>query len=152
VLTETRLVTLLSPFADRQATVFEAFPETREQAAQLWATAARTWASQVTPASTTAAAAEAAFLVEMRTCTVYNDRQGFARAWHALATVLASGMTGWVAVAPPRPPELEVVYALGLSGGSNADCLHRLAAVLLAWFQTGTATLIAAPYTLTTWR
>lgn len=60
-------------------------------------------------------------------------------AWAAYCQVLASGMTGFVALPPPLPLNLASVSALGLSGGSAADCATEMARVTGAWLRTGTA-------------
>lgn len=137
------------PFFDPESALFQAFPETHEAAAQKWAAAVAKYAATVVPASTTLKLAETAFYNQFLKLPTSTDWEGVIReAFAAFARALATGMAGFVAMAPPIPLDLRRVYDFGLAGESSRVCLEVKARIVDAWFKTGTAKNVATGITV----
>jgi len=120
---------------------FEGFPADAIEVADRWAEVVNVSGKDVVPSSTTAAAAREAFRVLMLGATTPGaGLLIFPLAFTAYAVALAPGMaTAFTGTPPPIPIDFTSVYAIGNAGGSGEDCAIAMAAVIHAWFLTGTA-------------
>lgn len=140
------------PFFDQEDPAFEAHPKDVQEVASLWSEAVDKYASQVTPASTTAAAAKEAFRNTMLAMNESNGATVLQQAFMAYALQLAAGMTavGFTGTPPAAPLQLQPVFSVGLAGGSNRQCLEMLVQIIDVWFKTGVAVQVSSGVT-TTW-
>jgi hypothetical protein len=133
------------------ASLFASPPGSRAACAQAWANAVNGYAASIVPPSTTVAAAvpplasslEAAFGAP-------SAASGFDAAFAAFAVTVAGGMLPAFAGVPPAAP-LNIAAQLGVNQPTHAAAAAAFAALLDAWFRTGTATLVAPPNTLVPW-
>lgn len=143
-LVSTSLKSELEKFFDPDSPNFEGFPdpENFQDVVDKWSGAVDNYASQVVPVSVNAVAAKAAFAAVI--ATINSDAQNgpvqLVAAFTAYAAQLALGMQPAFTGTPPITPiVLDSVYAIGLSTGSNGDCLNELVSLIDSWFKTGTA-------------
>lgn len=119
--------------------------EAIDRAIEGWANCLYDCASLVVPLSTTADAAKAAF--EAAAEGMHLSGAVFQAAVTEFASVLGGGMTGAGFAAVP-PPALYLPL--------NAETTHEgmcneMATLLVAWFQTGTATRLVPPFDTVNW-
>ncbi|WP_411821209.1 hypothetical protein [Leptospira sp. 'Mane'] len=114
-----------------------------QRAIDTWSEAIYECAKAVVPVSTTATLAQTAF--ESAAEGMNLDGSVFSAAVAAFASTLGTGMAGYTTVPPSSsfiPTSLNE---------SNEDMCKDFSDQLIAWFQTGTATLIAPPNTVSNW-
>jgi hypothetical protein len=120
-----------------------AFPPTAADAATRWAQAAKLYAQNVVPASTTVAAAVTAF-EQTFLPTAQAGSDPLSPAFVAFATALGGGMSvaGFAATVNPTPLTglLAPVFASGFGGASGAVIAPQFAAAIHTWFTGCTAT------------
>jgi len=144
------LVTELRKIFDQQYSGFEGFPPTVNDAASRWAQAINTYAgTNIVPSSTSAVNAKNSFETILRTLlSNSNGTSIIQNAFNTYATVLASGMTGYVSVPPPSPIDFQAVFSIGFNGGSSSAVASSMANVIHTWFKTGIATPIGGGPTI----
>lgn len=108
-----------------------------------WAEALEKAVTPISPASSTVAAAKAAF--QAAAVGMYASGAVFSAAVAAFAATLGGGMTGYTATPPAA---LFVPTAVSTN---HADACGEMATQLVAWLGTGTATLIGPPFTTVNW-
>ena len=108
-----------------------------------WAEALEKAVTPISPASTTVAAAKAAF--QAAAVGMYASGAVFSAAVAAFASVLGGGMTGYSTVPPPT------VFIPTAVSTNHADACGEMATQLIAWLATGTATLLGPPFTTVNW-
>lgn len=123
----------------------------RAQCAQAWADAVNGYAAAIVPASTAVAAAVATLASSLASAFgAPSAASPFDAAFAAFAVTVAGGMLPAFAGVPPAAP-LNVAAQLGIVQPSHAAAAAAWAAMIDAWFRTGTATLVAPPNTLVPW-
>lgn len=128
----------LESIFDQESDNFDGFPNSFSSAAERWATAFHNYAKLVVPPSTTSEAAKEAF--KSTFMTMGNGRIILPKCFVAYANVLATGMQPAFSSTPPiGEPQLEIVYSLGLGGGSSAQCISMIVSIVDAWMRTGIA-------------
>lgn len=133
------------------ASLFASPPGTRAQCAQAWADAINGYAASIVPASTTVAAAVATLSSSLASAFAAPSAAApFDAAFAAFAVTVAGGMLPAFAGVPPPAP-LNVAAQLGIIQPTHAAAAAAWAAMIDAWFRTGTATLVAPPNTLVPW-
>lgn len=136
------LINEFNAFFDQENALFQGFPQSQQDAAQLWADAVATYALAITPPSTTNQAAKAAMIGQLN--QINNEAANgiviISVAFTAFATQLALGMAPFVGTPPPVPVDLSPVYNLGFSGAPASICLQTMAGIIDTWFRTGLAT------------
>ena len=131
------------------------YPASRAECAQAWADAMKAYATGVVPPSATVAAAAPALEAALFSAFALTSRNDLASALEAafgtFALTVASGMAPTNTGVPPAG----LVGFLGLFSQPYATTRHegvvRVANAIDAWMRTGTATLVAPPYTVVTW-
>jgi len=110
---------------------------------ETWSKAIYECAKAVIPASTAALAAQSAF--ESAAVGMYASGAVFSAAVAAFAAALGGGMVGYTSTPPGAafiPVSINQVHE---------DMCADFSTQLIAWLQTGTATLIAPPNTVSNW-
>jgi hypothetical protein len=126
-------------------------PGSRAECAQAWADAINGYAAAIVPASTTVAAAVATLASSLASAFAAPSAAApFDAALAAFAVTVAGGMLPAFAGVPPPAP-LNVNAQLGIIQSTHAAAAAAWAAMIDAWFRTGTATLVAPPNTLVPW-
>lgn len=129
IATEVRKIT------DAQWAGHEGWPTTFMDSLLRWITVLHRSTATMIPASVSRnAAVTAATLTPPGIATVT-----IPLAWKNYATVLATGMTGFVATPPPLLLDLSSVTRLGLGGASAEICANELARITKLWLKTGVA-------------
>jgi hypothetical protein len=130
----------------------DAYPETRQLCAKAWADAAGAWAAGIVPPSTTVPAATAA--LEVAVLGAFNSPLAaplLDAAFMQFALVVGSGMLPVFAATPPAgPPGFAALFAQPMPTTRVAG-VERVAAMLHAWMQTGSAALVLPPNTAQPW-
>lgn len=141
-LISTLLKSEFEKFWDQESPSFEGFPENEVDAAVKWADAINQYASAVIPVSTTSELAKTSLLTLLSTISNVSQN-GIAvlpSAFASYAAQLALGMQPAFTGTPPAIPiNFSSLYALGLSGASNSECLDEFVSLVHAWFKTGIA-------------
>ena len=57
----------------------------------------------------------------------------------AHANIIAAGMRGYMAIAPPTLPNFTPVSNLGCKGGTAAACADLMGTIIDSWYKLGTA-------------
>lgn len=140
--------------ASLQSSLEELFshpPATGAECAQAWADAVNGYAAAIVPPSTTVAAGIPTLASALQTAfSSPSAAAGFDAAFAAFATTVASGMLPTFTGVPPPAP-LNIAAQLTVPQETHAAAAAAFAALLDAWFRTGTATLVAPPNTLVPW-
>jgi hypothetical protein len=129
------------------------YPPTAAGCATEWAAAVEAWASSIVPPSTTIAAAratlEGAILAAFQSPAV---APALDAAFAAFAVTVAAGMlplnTG---VPPPGPVGFAALLATVPAPSTRQAGVDLIANAIHAWGGTGSATLVAPPYTVVPW-
>jgi hypothetical protein len=131
--------------------LFASPPLTRPECAQAWADAVNGYAAALVPASTTVAAGIPPLASALAAAFgTPSAASAFDAAFAAFAVTVAAGMLPTFAGVPPAAP-LNVASLLGTTRTTHAAGAAAFAALIDAWFRTGTATLVAPPNTLVPW-
>ena len=107
--------------------------------AQQWADAVAGYAENVVPASTTVATAKAALVTALGAAFATFAPPGMEQAFREFAVTVGGGMAGFVAAPPPGQVGFASL-ALPPAPATHEDAAARAAALIDAWFRTGTAT------------
>ena len=127
--------------------LFESPPRAAADCAQAWADAIQGYAAGVVPASTTVAAAASSLAGALAGAfSAPSAASAFDAAFSAFAATLALGMLPAFTGTPPAAP-LNIAGQLAQSQPTHAAAAAAFAALIDAWFRTGTATLVAPPNT-----
>lgn len=108
-----------------------------------WAEALEKAVTPISPASSTVAAAKAAFLAAA--VGMYASGAVFSAAVAAFAAELGNGMSGYTATPPPT------TFVPTSASPVHETACDQMSTQLVAWLATGTATLIAPPFTTVNW-
>ena len=131
--------------------LFSAPPPTRAECAQAWADAIDGYAAAIVPASTTVAAGIPALASALASAfAAPSAAPGFDAAFAAFATTVAGGMLPTFTGVPPPAP-LDVASLLAVTQPTHAAAAAAFAALIDAWFRTGSAVLVAPPNTVVPW-
>lgn len=133
------------------ASLFSNPPPSGAGCAQAWANAVNGYAASVVPASTTVAAGAAALTSAL--AAAFSSpvaAPAFDAAFAAFAVTVAAGMLPTFTGVPPPAP-LNIAAQLAVNQPTHAGAAAAFAALLDAWFRTGTAVLVAPPFTLVPW-
>ena len=131
--------------------LFEAPPHTAAGCAGLWAAAMLDYAADVVPPSTTVSAA-AETLAGALTSAFGSPSAAPAvdAAFTAFAASVGLGMAPAFAATPPASP-LGIADLLLGSQPTHAAAAAAFAALIDEWFRTGSAQLVAPPFTVVVW-
>jgi hypothetical protein len=116
-----------------------------------WADAAEAWASSLVPASTTVTSAAA--VLEGQLASAFgspNAIPGMESAFAAFGVAVGLGMAGFTPVPPAGPVGFASIFG-GPAPETHAQAASAVAGALDAWMKTGSATLIAPPFTVVPW-
>lgn len=126
-------------------------PPTADACAGLWAAALLDYAADVVPASTTVPAAAEALAGALTTAFASADAApGVDAAFAAFAASVGAGMAPAFAATPPAAP-LGIAELLVGSQPTHAAAAAAFAALIDEWFRTGSAQLVAPPFTVVPW-
>ena len=117
------------------------YPESLEDAAVKWSLALNSYASLVTPPSTTFELARQAFIQTFLGMNAPNSGLIlFPQCFVQYAIVLSTGMQpAFTGVPPPNVPNFESVYSIGMNGGNSRAVISLLTTLIDVYFRTGTA-------------
>lgn len=119
--------------------------------AQAWADAINGYAASIVPPSTTVAAAVTALASALAAAfSSPTAAPAFDAAFTAFAVTVAAGMLPTFTGVPPPAP-LNIAAQLAVNQPTHAAAAAAFAALLDAWFRTGTAVLVAPPFTVVPW-
>lgn len=119
--------------------------------AQAWADAVQGYAAAVVPPSTTVAAGIPALASSLASAFGSpSAAPGFDAAFAAFAVTVAGGMLPTFTGVPPPAP-LNIASLLGVTRPSHAAAAAAFAALIDAWFRTGTGVLVVPPNTVVPW-
>lgn len=140
-------VTLQSALGDLFATP----PLTAAECAAAWASALSDYASGVVPPSATVAAAATTLQAALAAAfAAPGAPSSVDAAFAAFAATVGAGMApAFVATPPPAP--LGVIALLGAPAPSHPAAAAGFAAHIDGWFKSGTAQLVAPPFTVAPW-
>lgn len=144
----------LSKIMDSEDPNFVGFPSDSNQVADNWSNAIYEYSKTCIPLSTSATSAKAAMKsVMMGMGAPMSGLTVFPAAFTAYAATFAPGMlgAGFTGVPPSSPIDLAPVFSIPLNAGTNQMRVNAMAAIIHAWFKTGSATLIAPPNTTLLW-
>jgi hypothetical protein len=131
--------------------LFSEPPPTRAECAQAWADAMGNYAAGIIPASTTVGAASAAMVASL---TAAFESPAAAplvdAAFMVFAVSVAGGMVPTFAGVPPPGP-LGIADQLLVTADTHGAGADAFAALIHGWMTTGSAALIAAPFTVQLW-
>lgn len=126
-------------------------PATAAQCAQTWADAVQAYATGIVPPSATVAAAAATLASALVAPFGSSDAAaGMEGAFSAFAVTVGGGMAGYTAIPPPAPVGFSTQFA-GAKPATHKEAGQQIGALIDGWMRTGTATLIAPPYTVLPW-
>ncbi len=130
--------------------VFVAPPETAPACAQAWADAVETYASSIVPPSTTVSAAAASLSAALTAAFLAPAAvPAMEAAFAAFVVALGGGMAGFTPVPPAGPVGFAQLFQAAPQ--THADAAAGIADAIHTWMTTGTATLIAPPFTASPW-
>lgn len=130
---------------------FAAPPPTRLECGEAWAAAMSAYAASVVPPSTTVEAAAASLATALAAAFENPAAASLVDAAFTLfATSVAVGMAPTFTGAPPPSP-LGIAALLASSAPTHAAGALAFASLIDSWFKTGTATLVAPPFTVVPW-
>lgn len=145
----TQLANLILVFSDPAN---ENFPSTPIEVANVWSDVADALLMGVIPASTTASAAKSAFIGIMSAVNsnTPNGLMLLDNAFVAYAATISGGMSPlYTGTPPPSPPGLPALLS---SPSTSANAVaNQIGTLLSTWAKTGTATLVAPPFTVSAW-
>jgi hypothetical protein len=131
--------------------LFEAPPPTSGACAGLWAAAMLDYAAAVVPASTTVSVAAQTLATALASAFASPTAPAdFDLAFAAFAASVGLGMAPAFTGAPPAAP-LGIGTLLVGSQPTHAVAAAAFAALIDEWFRTGSATLVAPPFTVVNW-
>lgn len=131
--------------------LFADAPATAAECAQAWADAAEAWASGIVPPSTTVTAAKGALAASLAGAFATPAAAPLMEtAFLTFATAVGLGMAGYAPVPPPAPIGLAVQFA-GPKPPTHAAAAQQIGTLIDTWMKTGTATLLAPPFTVVPW-
>lgn len=134
--------------------LFEDPPDTAAGCAQAWANAVADYTTAIFPTSTTVSVASntlfSALTVTFQTSldaaiTAAQMELAFA----AFATTVGTGMAGYTATPPAG--QVGFLTLFGTPESTVESAAIKFADAIDAWIRTGTATLIASPFTTVNW-
>lgn len=137
-----------------------AYPRSAEEAAQQWANAARDWMATVVPPSTAVAAASTQLQAQLLTvfrvqATPHpppNSGAQIDAAFAVFGATIALGMLpAYTAAPPPGVPGFAQAALRGSYARTRAQGAQQVASMLQQWALTGTAVLVAPPFTPVVW-
>ena len=132
-------------------TLFSEAPQTAMGCAQAWADAMGSYAAGVVPPSTTVSAASSALVAPLQAAfSSAAAAPGFDAAMLAFATSVAGGMAPTFTGVPPPAP-LGIATMLVTMRDTHAAAAADFASHIHTWMLTGTAILVAPPFTVLTW-
>lgn len=132
-------------------TLFAEPPMTAAECAQAWADAVGDYASGIIPASTTVPAATTALMAALQAAFESPSAPtDFDLAFTAFAATVGAGMLPAFSAVPPAAP-LGVATLLATSSPTHAVAAASFASLIDVWFKTGTAALVAPPFTVLPW-
>jgi hypothetical protein len=128
-------------------------PSTTAACAAAWAAAVSAYASGIVPASTTVTAAQAPLAASLTSAFGGADPATVSTAMEAafltFATSVGGGMAGFAGTPPVTPVGVAALAAN--QQATHAAAADAWASAIDTWMKTGIATLIAPPFTVTTW-
>jgi hypothetical protein len=117
-----------------------------------WADAVKSHATAIVPASATVEAAAAALEGQLAEAfSAPSAISGMESAFAAFAAAVGGGMAGWTPVPPPGPVGFAAHFAQDPPPATHSDAAGEVASLVDTWMKTGSATLIAPPFTVTNW-
>lgn len=120
-------------------------------AAHGWAQAVQTGCSGIIPASTTVTAACTTLEGALTTAfAAPNAIPGMVTAFTAFAVTVALGMLPAFTGVPPAAP-INFASVFGSTYDSHSNAAQAISNLIVAWLKTGTATLVAPPFTVVPW-
>ena len=131
-------------------------PATFSGCADQWAQAVYDYSNTVIPLSTAAVAAQATLAASLTTAftsstTAATTAESMETAFKAYATTLAAGMLPtYSGVAPTGDVGFSGAFT-GAVPTTTSEAVTNFSDIIQAWFLTGTATLVASPFTPVTW-
>lgn len=127
------------------------YPTTIEGCAAAWRQAIEGWAAGIVPPSTTVGAAAAALEGQLVAAFTASSLSAVDDALTAFALAVGVGMLpAYVAVPPAAGPGL-VVLLRNARPPTRQAAIDLVAGTLDTWMRTGTATLVAPPFTVLPW-
>lgn len=131
--------------------LFAAPPPSAAACAQAWADAIQGYAAGIVPPSTTVAAGVAALKSALQSAFGSpSAAPGFDAAFTSYAATVAGGMLPTFTGVPPPAP-LNIAAQLATTQPTHAAAAAAFAALIDAWFRTGTGVLVAPPNTVVPW-
>lgn len=120
--------------------------------ARSWADAVVAYAAGIVPPSTTVTPAGDTLAAALATAFASpNAIPGMTSAFMAFAVTVGLGMApAYAAVPPPAPLTFAALFA-GPHPETHADAASQIANLVDTWMRSGTATLVAPPFTPLTW-
>ena len=127
---------------DKEYGAFEGFPQDAIEAAERWADVLVKFTQNISPPSINHEAARGVFI------SIYQNISSdppnasiiIPQAYMAFAVSLGLGMVGYVATPPPVPISFLPIIPAGIAGATAEVQSDAMAAIIKAWFLTGTAT------------
>ena len=148
----------LSKFIDKESSLFDKFPSSKEDAADKWAKAFDAYAKGVFPLSNGMnQAAISDFKGNFMTIDDDTGMTQLAQCFVLYAVKLSDGMTIAVptitGIPPAGAPNLSSVPGIGMAGGKSAQCIQTLVTIVDTWMKTGKAIDITTgiPVTIPAW-
>lgn len=139
-LVKSKLLEEFRKFADEEFSDFQGFPESSTEAAEAWANMFDAYGSGVTPSSSTSSQAKETFKATLSGASFGTWGQVLQTAATQYASILGSGMSGFVSVPPASPLTLDPAFVIGDNKGTTQEVGEVLSSIIDAWFRTGTAT------------
>ena len=144
----------LTNLMDSTSPNFVGMPNSMADVASNWSNVMFNYTASIIPPSTTGSAAKSA----MESILLGIAAPGsffplFTAGITAFATTLAAGMLPtYTGVIPVAPLVIEpAMMAIPLVAGNDALRISTMAGIIDTWFRTGTAVLVAPPYTVIPW-
>jgi hypothetical protein len=133
------------------ASLFASPPASRSACAQAWADAIQGYAAAIVPPSTTVAAGAPALKSALEAAFASpSAAPGFDAAFSSFGATVAGGMLPTFTGVPPPAP-LNIAAQLASTQPTHAVAAAAFAALIDAWFRTGTGVLVAPPNTVVPW-
>jgi hypothetical protein len=144
------IITELKKIFDKEYTGFEGFPSSIEDASIRWATAIDTYAgTNIIPPSNSYNQAKNSFKNILLTLSLNtNGENTIKNAFDNYASIIASGMTGYISIPPPVQIDFTQAFLIGKNGGSSNDVANSMGNIIHNWFKTGLATPIGGGPTI----
>jgi hypothetical protein len=133
------------------ASLFSAPPASAADCAGAWADAIQGYAASIVPPSTTVAAGiptlESALAAAFASPSAAS---AFDAAFAGFAVTVGAGMLPTFTGVPPPAP-LNIAAQLAVTQSTHAAAAAAFAALIDAWFRTGTGVLVVPPNTIVPW-